>query len=345
MASHEEQAGERTLLVFNCHEAWVYQLGCLGFNLDIVVGLGGRYKSGWDEQMRPLPANSRVITLQEAVESATTYYCIITHNTTDLLDVKNRSEPRLIVLHSTLKGRVAEEGTKVEPAQLRDMLHKYLELVGGHAVATSMFKGESWGFTEDIIFFGIDAGEYPAYSGEEACGLRVCNFIDSRRKILMWDLHERAFAGVPVRLVGHNPGMEGVFAPASWEELKKLLQRHRFYIHTADARYEAGFNMASVEAMAAGMPVVGNCHPTSPIKHGVSGFLSDNPAELCKYARMLLADRKLAVSMGEQARRTAMSEFSIERFRVAFLNSIETARRKWQDRTMEPREAEVIGPV
>ena len=335
MDKQVEQAHQETLLVFNCHEPWVYQLGVLGYNLDIIIGLKGRYKEGWDEQMRPVPPNSRLITLSEALRSPVRYYCIITHNITDLLDVKDRPEPRLIVLHSTLDGRLVEEKSNVEPKKMKEMLGKYLRLVGGHAVATSMYKGESWGFTEDIVFFGIDADEYLPYSGEKACGLRICNFIENRKKILLWDLHERAFDGIPVQLVGHNPDMPGVAASENWDQLKRTLQRHRFYIHTADPRFEAGYNMASVEAMAAGMPVLGNRHPTSPIKHGVSGFLSDDADELRKYAKMLLEDKGLAILMGRQARKTAIERFSIERLKNAFLQSIETARHKWAGRTVK----------
>jgi hypothetical protein len=178
-----EQQNKKTLLVFNCHEPWVYQLDSLGFNLDIIIGLKGRYTSRWDEQMRPVPQNGRLISLPEAIESKTEYYCIITHNTTDLLDVKSRNEPKIIVLHSSLEGRVQEEQEQsaADSEKLRDVLHKYVAATGTHVVATSMFKGESWGFTEDIVFFGVDTEEYPTHTGEEACGLRVCNFVDSRR--------------------------------------------------------------------------------------------------------------------------------------------------------------------
>ncbi len=335
MDKQVERANQETLLVFNCHEPWVYQLRGLGYNLDIIIGLKGRYTAGWDEQMRPVPPNSRLITLSEALQSPVRYYCIITHNITDLLDIKERPEPRLIVLHSTLEGRLVEEKCDVEPEEMKEMLRKYLQLVSGHAVATSMYKGESWGFTEDIVFSGIDVEEYLPYSGEKACGLRICNFIESRKKILLWDFHKKAFNGIPVQLVGHNPNMPGVVASENWDQLKRILQSHRFYIHTADPRFEAGYNIASVEAMATGMPVLGNQHPTSPIKHGVSGFLSDDPDELRKYARMLLEDKGLAVLMGRQARKTAMEHFSIERFKQCFLESIETARRKWAGRMVK----------
>jgi glycosyltransferase involved in cell wall biosynthesis len=219
------------------------------------------------------------------------------------------------------------------------MLHTYVDLMGVHVVATSMFKGESWGFTDDIVPFAVDVDSYLPYSGEIAAGLRICNFISSRRHILCWDFHERAFEGIPITLVGHNPDMPGVEAARDWQHLKKLLQSHRFYVHTADPRYEAGHNMATAEAMAAGLPILGNRHPTSLVKHGISGFLSDNPRELQHYARILLEDRELAAMMGGQARKTVTEQFSLARFRRGFLRSIEIARRKWQTRRLAAPDA------
>ena len=334
MHNQKEHINNKTLLVFNCHEAWVYQLGRLGYALDIIIGLQGQHHLTWDEQMRPVPPNSRLITLSEALKSQKRYYCIITHNVTDLLDVKFRLEPRLIVIHSTIEGRMLEEKSKVEPERIRQMLCKYLELVGGHLVAVSMLKGKSWSFTEDIVIVSVEPGDYLPYSGQNACGLRICNFIKSRKKILLWDFHKRAFDGIPVELVGHNPDMPGVTAAKNWDHLKKMLQMHRFYIHTADPRLEDGYNMASIEAMAAGMPVLGNQHPSSPVEHGVSGFLSNDPDELQRYARILLDDRDLAVRMGAEARKVVLEHFSAAKFKKAFLQSIETARHKWQNRTV-----------
>lgn len=336
MGAHKQQEAdrERVLLVFNCHEAWVYQLAALGYELDIVVGLKGQYKSTWDEQMRPLPANSRPISLSDALRSKTDYYCIVVHNISDLLDVKLRSEARLMVIHSTLEGRALEEESNVQPQEMKEMLHKYLELVGGHAVAVSMLKGSSWGFTDDIVPFCADPGDYLPYSGQDTCGLRICNFLQSRKGILLWDFHKRAFEGLPIRIVGHNPGMPGVSAAQNWHHLKEMLQSHRFYIHTADPRLEDGYNMATVEAMAAGMPILGNKHPGSPVEHGVSGFLSDDADELRGFAQMLLEDRDMAIRMGRQARKAAIERFSPVGFKKSFLQSIETARRKRQNRIL-----------
>lgn len=44
MHKQQERTKDKTLLVFNCHEAWVSQLGVLGYDLDIIIGLKGKYK-------------------------------------------------------------------------------------------------------------------------------------------------------------------------------------------------------------------------------------------------------------------------------------------------------------
>jgi len=335
MHKPETTTKDKTILVFNCHEAWVYLLGVLGYSLDIIVGLKGRYKQTWDEQMRPIPSNSRLVTLPEAQKSKRRYYCIIAHNITDLLDIKYRPEPRLMVIHSTLEGRALEEKSDIAPQRMREMLHKYIEVAGVHIVAVSMLKGGSWGFTEDIVLLAADKDDYLPFMGQAAMGLRICNFIDSRKKVLLWDFHKKAFGGVSVRLVGHNPNMPGVAAAKNWNDLKKMLQSHRFYVHTAAPELEDGYNTASLEAMAAGMPVLGNRHPGSPVEHGISGFLSDDPEELRKYAGILLENRDLAMKMGRQAQKTVIERFSMDRFKEGFLRSIETARRKWQRREVE----------
>jgi len=320
----------KRLLVFNCHEAWVHQLDGLGFGLDIIIGLSGRYTETWDTRMRPLPSGARLLRLEDALKASEPYACIVTHNITDLMDVKTLAGPRIYVIHTSLEGRLAQEGSDTPPEKARSLLRRYLQLVRGHAVAVSRLKGETWGMTEDIVPFGANPDDYPAYSGELAAGLRISNLFHKRRRILMADFHERTFADMPVRLVGHNPDMPGVEAAGSWAELKELLRVHRFYIHTADPRYEDGYNMATLEAMAAGMPVLGNRHPTSPVEHGVSGFLSDDAKELAGYARRLLADRELAVRMGQAARKTVMERFHISGFLKGFRRSIRRAQEKWR---------------
>ena len=321
----------RRLLVFNSHEAWVYQLGALDVDLDIVVGLKGRHVAEWDTHMRPVPRRARLVTLPQLRRSRERYDCIIAHSLTDLLDVKDRPGPRLVIMHTTLEGRVREEHSQVTATQMSDLLARYTQMIGAHAISVSALKAASWGL-HDYVPFAPDPEGYRQHQGDVAAGLRICNLVTKRRQILLWDLHERAFAGLPVRIVGHNPDLPGVRAAADWDELKLLMAQHRFYIHTAVPGLEDGYNMATLEAMAAGLPVLGNKHASSPVEHGKSGFLSDDAEELRGYAQQLLNDADLAARMGRAARQRVAEKFSPQTFCQGMLQAIATARLKFCSR-------------
>lgn len=322
----------KPLLTVNCHEAWVHQLEYLARPVHIVDGLPGRYTKRWDENIRPVPRNGTLCSLEEALRSQESYECIIAHNITDLLDLKTLDAPRVLVLHTTLEGRMAQENLTEFPHQYAASVARYVELQRIHVVAVSELKGRSWGRFHEIIPFGADPDAYLPWTGEEAAGLRIANQVRLKSKLLKYDLHEAAFEGLPVRLVGFNPELAGVTPSASWAHLKALLASHRFYVHTAHEKMEDGYNMATFEAMAAGLPVLTNRHPSSPIVHGKNGFVSDDPDELRGYARRLLDDRELALRMGQAARETIRERFSTQRFAKAFARAIETAKRKWVQR-------------
>jgi glycosyltransferase involved in cell wall biosynthesis len=322
--------GNDRLLVFDCHEAWVYQLRVLPQPMDVVVGLKGRHTEGWDEAMRPVPPNARIVRLADVVAAVPSYSCIVAHNLSDLLDVKTLFGPRLLVIHQTLESIMREQRSSTPPGEFRNAVARYIAMIHAHVVAVSSLKGRSWGFDEDVVPFSADPTDYPVYEGDVPCGLRIANDIQAKANTLMWDFHEKAFAGIPITIMGRNDDMPGVKPAGNWAELKEALSHHRFFVHTANPALEDGYNMATLEAMAAGLPVLGNRHPTSPIEHGVSGFLSDDPAELRACAQRLLEDRQLAFRMGQKARKALLKTFPVERFRVGFLESIKRARHKWQ---------------
>jgi len=245
------------LLVFDCHEAWVYQLRLLDQQMDVVVGLKGRHMAEWDDAMRPVPPNARIVQLDAALAAAEPYYCIIAHNLSDLLDVKTLAGPRLFVIHGTLEGMVSDQQTVTQPDELRRTVAQFIRLIGAHAIAVSKLKGCSWGFDQDIVSFAADPGDYLPYRGDLPCGLRIANSIRSRRRTLLWDFHEMAFSGVPMTLVGRNDDMPGVEPAHDWAELKQILSRHRFFVHTADPKLEDGYNMATLEQCAAAVKQAG----------------------------------------------------------------------------------------
>lgn len=319
------------LLVLNCHEAWVHQLGVLGAELDIVVGLPGRYTRSWDTRMRPLPEGARTLTLAEVNES-TAYDVVVNHNITDLLDTKHIRAPKLLVLHETLEGRMAQQGADFDPRDMRAMLNTYLAQVGGHAVAISRSKARSWGVTHMVVQNSADPEQYLEPVGDVESGIRVANHVTSKRVFLAWDFHEAAMHDMPLRIVGHNRDLPGVEAAEDWAHLKRMLASHRFMVHTAEPRFEDGYNMAVLEGMAAGLPILTNRHPTTIVQHGVTGFICDDPAAMRAHARELLADPDLARRLGHNARAYIERNFGPDRFRVEFVRALQEAKKKWARR-------------
>ncbi len=282
--------------------------------------------------MRPLPEGARTVTLDDVRFGGVQYDCVINHNITDLLDTKFLDAPKLLVLHDTLEGRMAQQDADFDAREMRAVLNTYLASVGGHAVAISRSKAKSWGVTHVVVHNSADPEAYLPYVGDVACGLRVANHVNSKRVFLAWDFHEEALNGLPLRIVGHNPDIAGVEAADDWSHLKRMLASHRFLVHTADPRFEDGYNMAVLEAMAAGMPVLTNRHPTTIVEHGVSGYVAETPAEMRTYAERLLADEGLAQELGANAKREITRNFSPDRFRVEFGKAIQEARKKWSRR-------------
>jgi hypothetical protein len=330
------------LLVLNCHEAWVHQLGVLGAELHVVTGLPGRYTTDWDTRMRPLPANARTLSLADALASTLRWDAVICHNITDLLDTRGIAAPKLLVLHETLEGRMAQQGAEFDAREMRAMLNTYLASVGGHAIAISRSKAKSWGVTHMVVQNHADPDAYFPPVGDVACGIRVANHVTSKRVFLAWDFHEEALGGLPVRLVGHNPDLPGVTPADDWTHLKRMLASHRFLVHTADPRYEDGYNMAVLEGMAAGLPVLTNSHPTTIVQPGVTGFVAATPADMRAHATQLLADPALARRLGDQAREYVARHFGPDRFRVEFSRALQEAQKKWSRRTRR-REGERVG--
>jgi len=206
---------------------------------------------------------------------------------------------------------------------------KNLATVAGHAVAVSRSRARSWGVTHLVLPNSADPDAYLPYVGDVACGLRVVDEATVKRGEHAWAFHERAMDGLPLRIVGHAPDLRGVAAADDWHHLKRMLASHRFVVHTTDPRYEDGYDLAVLEAMAAGVPVLTNRNATTIVQHGVTGFVSETPDEMRAHAHKLLADEGLAREIGANARAYVARHHSPERFRAEFPMAVQEARKKW----------------
>jgi glycosyltransferase involved in cell wall biosynthesis len=97
------------------------------------------------------------------------------------------------------------------------------------------------------------------------------------------------------------------------KQVAGFMARYRFFF--TPTRY-ASLSLALVEAMMAGVPIVGVAATELPvlITNGVNGYVDTHRGHILQCMRQLLDDRELAARWGRQAQRTARLRFGIGRF-------------------------------
>lgn len=170
---------------------------------------------------------------------------------------------------------------------------------------------QSWRLPGKVIRPGIPIEEMTPYQGNDTTLLIVGN--DLHRAHFDFSAIQALQKVLPVRIVGHNPKIPEARPAHSWEELKGLYSSCRAYVNVT-REPEHGYNLATLEAMASGMPVVTLQHPTSPIRDGFNGLVAKDVGDLIEKGRKLLQDHHLAKELGRNARQTIIETFSIQRF-------------------------------
>lgn len=304
------------VLTFNWHEAYLHLLSKTGYAFDVVQKRkAGLY--GWIEAFRPIPPNVRLVHARTAQEKlrAGAYDRVIAHNFEDLLAVRDCGVPVVLVFHNKLTTEIA---LSRRPVDRQDYLARAKRLIRSvpdlRLVFVSPAKQIDWGLEGRVILPGIDPGDYSGYEGDEPRVLRVGNGLKDRDLMLGWSIQERILDGLPSTVAGLNPSLTGSILPESWDAFRSLLVHHRVFLNTTLPPYEDGYNLAMLEAMATGMPVVSIANPSSPIEDGVNGFVSEDEKRLRERILELLEDRERAAAIGRKARETVVERFPIGRF-------------------------------
>jgi len=304
------------ILTFNWHESYIHLLARTGCDFDVVEKWkGGRF--GWIKEFRPIPSNCRLISEDEAKAglSAGAYSRIIAHNINDLISVNEWPIPKILIFHNKLSTEIALGGNTVD----RELyLENARQLIDSTRYLTLVFiskaKMEDWELEGEVILPGIDTSEYGGWGGDVHKVLRVGNFLKERDIMLGYSVQDRLLQGLPSTVLGLNPNIADSYVPGSWKELKDFIRSHRLYLNTTTHPYEDGYNLAMLEAMATGMPVVSIANPSSPIEDGTNGYVSPDEDYLRGRIEELLKNGELAASLGRRARETVMDKFPIDGF-------------------------------
>ncbi len=313
------------VLTCNSHEAYVWALSKVDIKLDIIDQLPGRYTKSWDTNIRPIPETARLMTTQQALQNPQKYDCFIGHSINDILLVKKLNIPKILLLHVSLFGYMAQENSDLTPQQVEFVLKKYLKQINGTVVAISDMKLRSWGMDGLIIPHYVDSDFFHGYVGSRTDGLRVVNQFTAKNVIINANLHKELEQKNPIKLVGFNPDIEYSNPSKDLVDLRNYYRTYRYFVHTAHPDYEDGYNLASLEAMAVGMPVITHENPSSPIINGVSGFISNDMGALYAGIDKLMKDQDLAQEMGAAARHFVVEHHSLAQFNKNWLYAIQTA--------------------
>jgi glycosyltransferase involved in cell wall biosynthesis/SAM-dependent methyltransferase/Tfp pilus assembly protein PilF len=316
------------VLTFNFHEPYLCLMAHTGLQFHI-----GQYESGplareWHSQYRPLPKNMTLIEEHAWRRdlAAGDYDVVIAQNETnawDIFDICNA--PALVLCHNR---RTYMESTI--PQDQPDGLNNYRQLLDRlqekfEFAFISQSKKDSYGIPGRVILPGIDVDAFGGYTGEQEAVLRVGNVMRARNQMFDVDFQEQVCAGFNNRVAGLDPDIANAKPSESFEDLLDLYRTHRCLLHVTREAFEDGYNLALLEAMACGTPVVSLANQTSPLTDGVDGFVSSDAEVLRVRVQELMDDPDAARALGALGRETIAQKFPIAAFAAKWRTAIEEA--------------------
>jgi glycosyltransferase involved in cell wall biosynthesis len=236
----------------------------------------------------------------------------------DLLDTRELSLPKVLVIHGTLSGRILQDGGGIGREAYMKNFQALLRAYGCRIVYISALKQSDWGLPGEVIRTAINSTNYGGYRGDHRAILQVSNHLKERGAMLGWKVHQEVCGGLASKVLGDNPHLPGSNVAESWDDLKDHYRAYRVYLHTALYPYEDGYNLSVLEAMATGMPVATLEHPTSPIEDGAHGVVAAGARELRLKVLRLLNDPAEAARMGAAARSKLEQAFPLQSFQTAW---------------------------
>jgi spore maturation protein CgeB/tetratricopeptide (TPR) repeat protein len=322
------------ILTFNWHEPYLCLLSRINHEFLVVEPeIAPDHYRKWDQNMRPVPDNVRLISIKQAQENLDQgeIDCIIAHNVKDLIEVRDYSLPKIMVFHNCLSTEIKLGNNKINR---NDYLQKITPLLDGVTkIFISEMKMADWEMQGEIILPGLDISEYGGYRGNEEKVLRVGNLLKERDLMMGYSFGEKVIKNHPMLTLGMNPGISESRISNGFDDLLNQFKNNRVYINTTVDGFEDGYNLSMLEAMATGMPVVTSQNKTSPICDGINGFSSNDPDYLNRCIGNLMQDPVLAKEMGENAKKTVAEKFPIYKFIQSWSKGIELAINDFLKRT------------
>ncbi|MCF6157328.1 MAG: glycosyltransferase [wastewater metagenome] len=221
-----------------------------------------------------------------------------------ILSEKQRSLPRIYLEHDPPREHPTETKHIVDDP----------EILLIHVIHFNNVMWDNGRTPTKVIEHGVYI-PYPGamYTGELEKGIVVLNGLATRGRRMGFDIFQNVREKIPLDLIGMEYEKAGGVGEVPLTELPLVLPRYRFFFYPV--RYTS-FGLAVCEAMMLGLPIVAlaTTEMATVIKNGETGFIDTNIDSLIDKMKLLLKDKGLARTLGENARAYAEQRFGIQRF-------------------------------
>jgi glycosyltransferase involved in cell wall biosynthesis len=198
-----------------------------------------------------------------------------------------------------------------EKAQVRN------SFPGATNVFISEMSRQAWGFDETNAYVIRHTVDFDLFQPDPKIErgnyiLSVANQFRERDYYLNFQGWARCIDGLPVRLVGDNPGLSQ--SAKDVDELAQEYQRASIFFNSSTI---SPIPSSLLDGAAAGCAIVSTstCQIPSFFTHKEDAFLSNDEKELRYYLEELLNNPSLARDMGEKARERIMKECDPVRYK------------------------------
>ncbi|KIO77465.1 transferase [Pedobacter lusitanus] len=302
----------RRLRIFTWHIHGSYLFYLSQGNFDLFIPVNKDKTEGYYGKGNTFPFGDNVYEIEES-EVKFCVFDIILFQTDEnyfsdqyqTLSAEQRELPRIYLEHDPPLGHSTNTLHPVSDPSVR--------LV--HVTSFNELMWDNHGLKTTVIEHGVIVPEITD-SDKIDRGIVVINHLSDRGRLLGADIFEKVRQVIPIDLVGmgtENYGIGEVLHP----ELPAFISRYRFFFNPI--RYTS-LGLAVCEAMMVGLPIVGmaTTEMAVTIKNGHSGFVHTDIDYLIRQMKYLIDNPESAAEMGENARRTALDRFNINRFTSAW---------------------------
>ena len=291
------------ILTIPTHERYETQLCKTGHEF-FSLNIDGQKR--WNEDQCAIPENYHILP-QNDICSHLGYDFILSQSKFGQFQIFSQINQQLQLPIISLEHTLPLYGIQQDEA-----IFAMQQMVGNVNIFISEFSKNAWniGIDSHVIHHGIDTNTFNKIEKQDHI-LSVANDFINRDYCLNFSGWKRVTDGLPKMVIGDTNGLSK--AAGSVEELVSEYNKCGVFFNSST---RSPIPTSLLEAMSCGCAVVSTATCMIPyvIENGVNGFVSNDESELRKYLELLLEDKELRKNIGQQARKTILTDFAEDKF-------------------------------